>query len=138
MTVRAGEDDVRKIITNDPDIKLTPFITSASNLVDYVDACDTDNDLSDDELLQIEIFLSAHFYSLIDPRHQSYSIGKSSGNYQGQTGEGLRSTHYGTHAMLMDTTGCLARYNAEIVSGRPKIGLTSMQLPESERPTDWQ
>lgn len=115
---RVKPGDVRKIIdTNRIDEQLQPLIDTASILVDKLLA---NAGYGEDLLTTIELWLSAHFIAVRDPRPTSKSIGDKSSAYHGQTGiEGLKQTPYGTQVMMLDYRGILssaaaAKGNAEM------------------------
>jgi hypothetical protein len=106
-------------ISESPAISLTPFIRQAHVMVDWLQSKDTDNELSEDMLTEIEVQLAAHFYSVQrDPQLQGKSTDGASGNYTGATGYSLQATHYGQTAMLMDITGMLTKRNKEAQEGK--------------------
>jgi len=132
---RAGEEDVRNIITSDVIIDITAFIEIATTLVDYVDTCDTDNVLSSEQLKQIEILLSAHFYAHRDLQYTEKKTGDASAKFQvGAPGTGsLDTTVWGRDAMTVDVTGCLAALNEQAKTGRHKVGLAWLGKPPSDQ-----
>jgi hypothetical protein len=88
---------------------VTPFIETASMVMDGVAACAIDNGetLTDFELEIIERWLSAHYYLIMD---QIFSAKRSEGaiaQFQGKTNMYLESTIYGQTAMRLDRSGCL-------------------------------
>ena len=121
---RTTEDLVSAIIdwqdgTNGEEIPLEPFIRQGSLLTDWLDSVDTDNELSDAVLTEIETLLSAHFYQVhIDPSYQSKSTNGASGSFQGATSFSLQATHHGQSAMLLDSTGKLTKRNLEAQQGK--------------------
>ncbi len=125
---RVTSDDVKKIIETDSSITdFTEFIGAANDLV--TELCGTL--YSDARLRMIELWLSAHFYAIRDPRMASESAGGVSGSPQGQTSMALSSTSYGQQAMLLDTKGALAKLNAQVQSGR--VGTVEMFWLGQER-----
>ena len=107
-----------------PPIQLDSFINQANSLVNWLDRQDTDSELDDATLIQIETQLAAHFYAVQrDPQYQSKSTQGASGSFQGATGFSLQATHYGQTAMLLDFTGKLTKRNKEAQEGR-KIATT--------------
>ena len=134
MAWRTTEADVRTMVETDSAIDLSPFIDMASALTDRVAAKDTDAELSATMLVQIELLLAAHFYSLRDQRFQSKNTGRAGGSFQGQAGKGLESTDYGSNAIALDVTGYLAQLT---LAKRPKIGLTWLGRAPSEQ-TDYE
>ena len=119
MTNRVSDSDVTGIIEVDDNISLTPFITIANQLTDQLAAADLDSKLSDANLLQIEAWLSAHFYGMRDQQFAAQSTGSAWGTYAGKTGLGLTSTIHGQTAMVLDSTNWLAKRNKEIEEGTP-------------------
>lgn len=108
--LRASTADIEAIIREyDSDISLTPFIRMANVLTDRVSEKDTDSLLSDNELAEIERWLSAHFYETRDHELSSEINEKAEGTYVGQFAKGLERTRAGQNAMLFDETGYLRR-----------------------------
>lgn len=107
-TYRVTDDQVKEIIKTTLE-DVTPFIKTANTLINDVLAEDIeDGNVSAAELIQIELWLSAHFVAIREPRAMSRSTGESSVKYHGQTGKGLESTPYGQQVMIIDSTGKLA------------------------------
>ena len=104
MSQRVTEQEVRDIFETDIS-DLTPFITAANLTV-------TDNlsnqGLSDDQLKEIERWLTAHLATARDPRTSKESLGDASETYQGDSGLGLDSSRYGQMVKMLDTSGKLA------------------------------
>jgi hypothetical protein len=143
MAIRTNSARVRDILVGhyDGSTSLTPFITAASNLVDYCDSQDTDGVMSDTSWELVERWLSAHTYATgPDMIAQSEGASKANASYQGQTGMYFSSTHYGQTAMLLDVTGCLAKLEQQAKSGKRKAGVvwlgTRYKDDESERTSD--
>ena len=113
MAIRASAEEVRAVVPNTSTIDIAPFISAANALTDYVNTCDTakDNILTTALLLQIEIYLAAHFYAIRDQQYQQKKTGDASATFQGQTGMRLDSTTWGQAAMTMDISGCLSARN---------------------------
>lgn len=106
------------IIEVDAAISLDPFIEVASALVD--DAC-SGASYSAEKLERIERWLSAHFYTVRDPRAESEKAGAVSAKYQSKVDIGLNSSHYGQMAMRLDTNGGLAKLEKDIKEGRSSV-----------------
>lgn len=128
---RASEPEVRKIISTDTTLDLSPFIDAASGLVDRVKACDTEGLLSSDQLRRIETWLAAHFYALRDQVYQSKSTQSASATFQGQSGLGLDGTQYGQMAKTLDFTGCLAEIDRDSRKGKINVEMTWLGKPPS-------
>ena len=110
---------------------LSPYIAAANNIVTRV--CITDplttkpTGYDADTLAQIELWLSAHFYAIRDPRLQSQGFGGANGTVQGQTSFNFASTSYGQQAMLLDINGGLAWLSEHRGKGkRGVVGVVSL------------
>jgi hypothetical protein len=112
---------------------LTPYIDSASALVDQVnsDAADKGFSLTSTQLELIERWLSAHFYTKADPVLASKNQGKASGTFVRSQKE---PEPYKDVAIQMDISGALNallnRQTARTVwLGKP----VSAQIPYDQR-----
>lgn len=89
---------------------LTPYIDTASSIVDdLVTFCD-DNDIDEPSAVKLELierWLSAWAYCQYDKTYQSKSTSGASASFSGQTGKGFNSNNYGQTAMMLDPTGYL-------------------------------
>ena len=104
--MRTTPDAVKGIINVEEGVDLTPFIQTASNLVDRVQ--EADSTISESTLEIIERWLSAHFYALYKPRPLKESVGSANVTLQPfPGGKGLESTPYGQTALSLDPTGVL-------------------------------
>lgn len=143
MAVRTTEKLVQGILERNYDLvnapSLTPFIETATVLVDRVSLADTRSQMNAASLELVERYLAAHFYCHADMIAQSRSTGGASGNMQGQTGMGFDATLYGQTAKRLDATGLLVNLDQPL---RPKatsawLGkIRDDQLDEDERATD--
>ncbi len=124
MAVRTTDSAVQGIIETDPNISLTPFIETASFLVDklLVDATDSDgNPIHDATSLElVERWLSAHYYAIRDIRPASEKAGPVSENKMYKVDLNLAVTIYGQQAMTIDISGLLAAWNDDITKGSTK------------------
>ena len=111
---RVTDAEVEEIIEYDSSISLTPFINIANQLVTELCA---DSDYSDDRLLEIERWLSAHFYTVRDQRAASEKAGSVAISYQYKIGMLLQNTRYGQQALILDTAGNLAQLNKRMEDG---------------------
>lgn len=122
---RTTADNVKGIIEVDEDNipDLSPFIDSANELV--TECCGSAG-YTATRLELIERWLAAHFYAIRDPRAVSETAGPVSARYQSKVDIGLHVTHYGQHALALDTEGGLAALNRRIQTGqaKPSAGLT--------------
>lgn len=132
---RAASEDVRDIIDDDSVIDMSPFIAAATTLVDYVNTCDTGNVLSAEQLKQIEIWLSAHFYAHRDQQYSQKKTGDASAKFQvGAEGTGsFDTTQWGRTAMVLDVTGCLVDLNEQAKKGKQKVNLAWLGKPPSQQ-----
>jgi len=107
MTVRIIPSDVEVIFETDlEDSEITKFIETANMVVENVlvaSGCA----YTEQELEELELYLSAHFCALKDQRIHAEGVDVLSVTYQGRTSMGLDSTHYGQTAQLLDRFGVL-------------------------------
>lgn len=106
MSVRVSTEEVKEII-NTSITDCTPFIIAANTLINkFLSGCE---DLSADQLKEIERWLAAHFVAIRDPQASSESTGSASASYQvAKAGDGLDSTSWGQMAKILDTSGILS------------------------------
>lgn len=109
---------VEGIIEVDANISLTPFIETASALVDDIAV---DSGHTDTRLELIERWLSAHFYTVRDPRAVRERADRIEVAYQSKVDLNLSTSHYGQQAMILDTSGLLR----SISSGRRLVASVS-------------
>ena len=107
--------------TFDLAVDLDPFIFPANELV--TEACGNYGH-SAGRLEIIERYLSAHFYTLRDPRPVSERAGSVSATYQSKVDLNLSTSHYGQTAMVLDTSGGLADLNNQAIRGKRTVSLT--------------
>jgi hypothetical protein len=101
---RVTDTEVKAII--DTEIDTTPFIATANTLVNNLLS---DSGLDDTTLASIELWLSAHYVAVRDPRFRSVRTEQHSMEFErGQAGMGIRATTYGQQALELDTSGTLA------------------------------
>jgi len=115
MAIRTTEAAVQGIIEVDSAIALDPFIEGASALVDDIAAAEGAPSATRLEL--IERYLSAHFYTLRDPRPVSERAGPVSQTVQSKVDLGFNSSHYGQMAISLDNTGLLTSASKGKVAG---------------------
>lgn len=119
------------IIELDSSITITPFILVANELV--TELCSSD-DYTSTRLELIERWLSAHFYSVRDPRAEVEKAGPVSEKFQSKVDLGFDTSHYGQMAMRLDTEGGLAALNEQIKRGK-KVTVGATWLGTAD-PTD--
>jgi len=140
MGFRAGEDDVKAIITvaNQDElanlINLTAYIRTANKIVDKVSSNDTDSELTNDDLKEIETYLAAHFYTFRDQQYASTKKGDAQDNYQGKTAMYFDSSFYGQTAKMIDVTGYLAGLQTSAENGgKITVNIDWLGKPKSEQ-----
>lgn len=89
---------------------LTPFIDTASLVIDRVAACGVRKGApySAAELELFERWLAAHYYAMSDQVEKSTRTLSSAAEFGGELGQGLDATKYGQTAKGLDPLGCLA------------------------------
>ena len=121
MAVRVTAEDVQEIIEIDTAISLVPFIAAANAVVNAVCVA---KGYSEEALTQIELWLSAHFYTIRDPRITSESAAGVGASYQHAEGLGFDSSSYGQMAKRLDYLGALAALDAQSKKGgKVSVGL---------------
>jgi len=123
---RTTELAVQNILgTNyDGSTDVDPFIATATNIVDRLSALDTESVLSATTLELIERWLSAHFYTVMDPLKKSEGRGKSNASYNDRS--------YLDMAKMLDSSGNLGN----LMSGK-SISVKWLGLVPSEQ-TDYE
>jgi hypothetical protein len=134
MAVRTTTTAVEGILEESPSLTLTPFIESASYLVDKACATATQADGSAyytaTDLELIERWLSAHFYHVAATRANREEAGSVAETKRSKVDLRLNLTHYGQHAMLLDVAGGLTTLNEEGV--RVSTRVTWLGTPDEE------
>jgi len=124
--VRTTDTEVKEIIEIDDSIDLTPFIAAANALVTLCctgDAVKTA--YTTEHLTLIETWLSAHMYTIRDPRTETEKAGSVAAKYQSKVDLGFDTSHYGQTAMRLDNQGGLSKLNEQAKKGIvQKIGVT--------------
>lgn len=116
MAVRVTVEEVKEIIeidstVIDDDVLASAFINLANIMVtaNLVTGCT--NDLSTDELKEIERWLTAHFVCMKDRRVSSEGAGPVNASYINPSGMNLQASLYGQNVMMIDRTGTFAAMN---------------------------
>jgi hypothetical protein len=134
---RTTDELVGGIIKVKSSIPLTPFIEAANILVTQCCVDGLSDDLTAytaDQLLKIETWLAAHFYSVRDMVTESERADVVSRKFQSKVDLGFNTSHYGQQAMRLDFYGGLAALNEDILKGRRRrISATWLG---TEDPTD--
>lgn len=104
---RVSIEQLQEVFPTDYTSELVPFINIANRLVN---AKLVGKGLSEDQLYDIELMLSAHFANALDPRVSKESIaGEYSATYQGKWEMFLKSTTYGQTALVIDESNTLSK-----------------------------
>ena len=131
---RTTRNLVGKIIELDASVvpdnsAMEPFITSASLLVD--EAC-AEAGYTDERLELIERWLTAHLYTIRDPRATSEKAGAVGATFQSKVDLGFDTSHYGQMAMRLDTAGGLAAINEDTKKGKPTVSVMWAGTPAED------
>lgn len=127
---RTTADLVKEVIEVDEELgSLTPFIRVANQLV--TELCGAAG-YDDQRLTDIETWLSAHFWTAIDPR-----VATQFADGVGQTviykaGFGLDSSIYGQMVKRLDTKGALGQLDAYANEGKKPFKASISHLAESD------
>ncbi len=108
---------VEGIIEVDSAILLAPFIDAANMLVTKF-CTDLVDDYTAAELIKIETWLAAHFYTVREGRAFEERAGPVSERKQSKVDLGFATSHYGQMAMTLDYYGGLAALNERIKQGK--------------------
>lgn len=124
---RATRDLILEIVYDDCEIDAAKTfnreILSAEQLLNMLkcaEATRDDGTLWHDEasLTTVEVYLAAHFMTVYDPMTESESASGGSASWQRPpTDFYLDGSSYGQTAIIMDPSGCLAKYNQELKEG---------------------
>lgn len=117
---RVTDPDVRELIPSTTITDLTVYITAANLLVNRLADSTCGADLTDDELTEIERWLSAHYATVSDPSQgiveekvENASVKLSRGNVNSQMG--ILSTQFGQMANTL-ANGCLVELDKRKVT----------------------
>lgn len=109
------------VITISPALSTTRSIAAGNLLVEKL--C-LESGYTDAHLTEIETWLAAHFYSVVDkatrPQMESAGQGAAQITYFGRVGLYLTETHWGQQAIALDTEGNLAAWQAAMEKGKSK------------------
>jgi len=120
MAARVTDADVKGIID-------VPASRDTSSIIDvanrYVDKYLLPEGLTEVELKDIELYLSAHFVALTVEHGGlvSEDVGDSSQSYANVYKSGIRSTRYGQMAISLDSTGKLASVGSGTLRAEFKV-----------------
>jgi hypothetical protein len=112
---RTTDIEVKKIISLNKVTDTTPFIDTANLLVTKHLG---NSGLSDDELTQIEKYLTAHLLTLHNDERQlkTQKLGDATDTYAGNFGKGLEFSQYGQMVLMLDSTGTMQGLGGKKVS----------------------
>jgi hypothetical protein len=117
MAARVTSDEVRTLVYEmDDDVDLTLFISVATNLVDE-ELATLDPALGDLRLHDIELFLAAHFATVSYSRIAQEGVSSASERVQFAVGLNFNVTVFGQQALVLDTSGTLAKLQKKAKSG---------------------
>lgn len=109
-----------------PELTETDSITAQMDTAHLlVDEHLVGHDMSEDRLEQIELWLAAHFCSVVTPKSASEGAGPVSQNFQGSTALNFNVTVYGQQALILDTSGRLALLQRQ-AKGNKAVGSPSV------------
>ena len=113
---RTTPEKVREILRIKPTVDLNPYINDASDLVTEVCSIVKKEDgvtpyHTEARLTRIETWLAAHFVSVNYRRRIQEQAGSVGANYEGKVDLNLQVTEYGQQAIVLDTSGALAKFN---------------------------
>jgi hypothetical protein len=112
---RTTDIEVKKIISLNKVTDTTPFIDTANLLVTKHLG---NSGLSDEELTQIEKYLTAHLLTLHNDERQlkTQKLGDATDTYAGNFGKGLEFSQYGQMVLMLDSTGTMQGLGGKKVS----------------------
>lgn len=114
---RVTANEVRDILANTQlqDNQISAFIEVANLTV--TERMTSETAYTDERLTKIELWLSAHLCTNADPRVLSESIdeGRTTLTYEGEFGQGLRSSRYGQMVLTLDYLSYLVEDTARRV-----------------------
>ena len=109
------EDDVRRLVAfaadRIPDVQ--PFIDDAVLMLTNV----VEDRLDDDTFDLVTRYLAAHLIAVSDPRVSMEKVKSLQVRYDTKLDKGLGITHFGSTAMLLDSSGRLAAWNNRVITG---------------------
>lgn len=130
MAIRTTDTAVQGIVEQDTSIPLTPFIETASLMVDDVAVASPAYTAARLEL--IERWLAAHFYKIRDQMVQNEQAKGVGQTFQYTLGLNLHVTTYGQQAMMLDPDGNLAALSKRMEKGIAKPGANWLGTGDSD------
>ncbi len=105
MANRVLDTDVEEIIDVDSSVNVTRFIQTANTLINEILLR---AGLSAAILVEIELWLSAHFVAMLQRQLTSEAIDDAKDTFVSKIDLGLRNSRYGQQAIALDSSGKLA------------------------------
>jgi len=109
------EDQVTRIILFDtariPEVQ--PFIDDAVIMLTNIIGTALDTATFD----LVTRYMAAHLIAISDPRVNMEKVKSLQVRYDTKLDKGLGITHFGTMAMMLDSSGKLSQWNTQVVSG---------------------
>lgn len=132
MGWRTTPDKVKAILAAGKDYdtvanpSLTPYITAANLLTTRVEACASAKDaaLTAEELVEIEGWLAAWYYTKSDNKYSSRGTKSANGSFVTNPNE---PESYKDAALALDTSGCLAAFLKGATTRMVWLGKTRAQ-----------
>jgi hypothetical protein len=115
-----SETDVQRILDYDRDLipDVQPFIDDA---VVFLTAVIGAGIVTDAVFDTVTNYMAAHLISISDPRVHTEQVKSLLVTYQQKLDKGLGITHFGTMAMMLDTSGKLAAWNQRVIEGKGNV-----------------
>jgi hypothetical protein len=109
------EDDVSRLLSFDRDRipEVQPFIDDAIIVLNNVIGDRLDSATFD----LVTRYMAAHLIAISDPRVSLEKVKSLQVRYSTRLDKGLAITHFGTTAMMLDSSGRLAAWNERLTSG---------------------
>ncbi|QDP54884.1 MAG: hypothetical protein Unbinned3891contig1000_82 [Prokaryotic dsDNA virus sp.] len=132
---RTTSSAVEGIIELDAGDDLSPFIATATDIVDEV-AADSACTHDSVRLELIERYLAAHFYTLLRPRAVQERAGSVGQTNQSRVDLYLSTSHYGQMAKQLDTNGILSQMENTARKGKRSMSVSWLGKSEANADTD--
>ena len=122
MALRTTSSKVQEILGDhyDGTTGLQRFILAANSIANKLATADTNSVHSSADLEAIETWLAAWAYHPADLMYASKNTAGAGASFQGQTGMHFQNNYFGQMALMLDTTGYLAKLQQQAMTG-PKV-----------------
>lgn len=125
MPIRTDPELVRKVLDGDEEDDYSPYILTASSIVDDICVDTSTYTYTDEKKELIERWLAAHFFTVQEGQVTVEQVASLREQYAFKIDLYLLNTKYGQVAIAIDTAGNLARYQAILAAGGPRpVGMT--------------